>query len=178
MNEQSSIARIALRWGLMTALVELVATSIRYALGLYLNFFFPILTILILIAGLVMAMREFRQLNNGWMRLREGISIGLLMFAVIGILDTTYQQIYQTYIDTSYTERTLGQTKDMMEKFGATDEQLERFDEQAEEATNKSGAGQGGLAFMGSVFVWIFGGFILSLIVAAFMRKVKTNPFE
>ena len=178
MNEQSSLARIALKWGLLTALVELVATSIRYALGQYINFFFPILTIIILIVGSVLAMRELRQLNNGWMRYREGIALSLIMFAVIGILDTTYQQIYQTYIDPTYTERTLSQTRDMMERFGASDDQLDQFDEQADNAVDKSAKGQAGLAFIGSVFVWILGGFILSLIVSAFMRKVKTNPFE
>jgi hypothetical protein len=138
MNEESSPARIALKWGLLTALIELLLTSIRYAMNQYVNFLFPIMTIIILITGTVLAMRELRQANGGWLSIGEGISMGLLMFAVIGILDTTYQQVYQTYVDPSYTEQALEQTRNMMERYGAKDEQL----------------------------------------IAAFMRRVKSNPFD
>ena len=147
-------------------------------MGQYVNFYFQIFTVFILTVGLVVAMREYRQQNNGWMRYREGLSIGLIMFAVIGLLDTTYQQVYQTYINPSYTEITLEQTRNTMERFGATDDQLDRFDEQIEKAADKPTRGEAGSAFIGAVLVWIFGGFVLSLVVSAFMRKVKTNPFD
>ncbi|GAB4032362.1 DUF4199 domain-containing protein [Spirosoma jeollabukense] len=178
MNEQPSAARIALKWGFLTALVELLVTSIRYALNQYVNFLFPVLTVLILAAGTVLAMREFRQQNKGWMTYGESISLTLLLFAIIGIMDSTYQQVYQTYIDPAYTEKTLSQTRDMMERFGAKDEQLEQFDEQVEDAGNKPKKGMAGISFIGSILFWVFGGFLMSLIIGAFMRKTKTNPFE
>lgn len=178
MNEQPSAARIALKWGFLTALVELLVTSIRYSLNQYVNFLFPILTVLILIIGTVLAMREFRQVNNGWMSYGESISLTLLMFAIIGIMDSTYQQVYQTYIDPAYTEKTLSQTRDMMERFGAKDEQLEQFDEQVEDADSKPRKGMAGISFIGSILFWVFGGFVLALIVGAFMRKTKSNPFD
>lgn len=178
MNEQPSAARIALKWGFLTALTELLVTSIRYSLNQYISFKFPVLTLIILFGGTILAMREFRQLNHGWMTYGEGIGIGLLMFAIIGIMDTTYQQIYQTYIDPAYTEKALDQTRSLMEEFGAKDEQLEKFDEQVGNAENMPKKGMAGLAFIGGVFYWVLGGLLISLITAAFMRKVKTNPFD
>ncbi|GAB3763159.1 DUF4199 domain-containing protein [Spirosoma pomorum] len=178
MNEESSPARIALKWGLLTALIELLLTSIRYAMNQYVNFLFPIMTIIILITGTVLAMRELRQANGGWLSIGEGISMGLLMFAVIGILDTTYQQVYQTYVDPSYTEQALEQTRNMMERYGAKDEQLEQFDEQIENMADQPAKGTAGIAFIGGVLYWILGGLFLSLIIAAFMRRVKSNPFD
>ncbi len=178
MNEQPSSARIALKWGVYTALAELLVTSIRYSLNQYTNFLFPVLTLVILFTGTTLAMRELRQYNGGWMTLGEGVGLGLLMFALIGILDTAYQQIYQTYVDPTYVARALDETRNTLERFGATDDQLDQFEEQAENAKASSGKGTAGLAFIGGVFYWILGGLVISLLVAAFVRKVKTNPFD
>lgn len=178
MNDQPSTARIALKWGVYMALAELLITSIRYALNQYVNFLFPLLTLIILVTGTILAMRELRQFNGGWMTYGEGVGLGLLMFAIIGMMDTAYQQIYQTYVDPTYVERALNQTRDMMERFGATDSQLDQFDEQSENAKGGSGKGTAGLAFIGGVLYWILGGLVLSLLVSAFMRRVKTNPFD
>ncbi|WP_228724345.1 DUF4199 domain-containing protein [Spirosoma sp. KUDC1026] len=178
MNEDTSPARIALKWGLLTALVELLVTSIRYAMHEYVNFTFQGMTFVILVAGTILAMRELRLANGGWLSIREGLSMGLLMFAVIGILDTTYQQIYQSYVDTSYTQTVLEQTRNMMERSGAKDEQLDMFDEQVEKMDDQPAKGMAGIAFIGGVLTWILGGLFLSLIIAAFMRRVKSNPFD
>jgi hypothetical protein len=178
MNEETSPARIALKWGLLTALVELLVTSIRYSMHEYVNFVFQGMTVVILITGTVLALRELRTVNGGWLSMGEGLSLGLLMFAVIGLLDTTYQQVYQTYIDTNYTATVLEQTRDMMERSGAKDEQLELFDEQVESMSDKPAKGMAGITFIGGIITWILGGLFLSLIITAFMRRVKSNPFD
>lgn len=178
MNDQPSSARIALKWGVYTALAELLTTSIRYALNQYINPLFSLLELIILVTGTILAMREFRNSNGGWMTYGEGIGLGLLMFTIIGIMNTAYQQIYQTYVDPTYVERALNQTRDMWERFGATDDLLDQFDEQAENAKGGSGKGTAGLAFIGGVLGWILGGLVLSLLVSAFMRRIKTNPFD
>lgn len=171
---ESSPARVALKWGFLTALVEILMTSIRYALGYYFSFFFPFLTFVILITGLVLAMRELREQNGGSMTYVEGLGLGVQMFAIIGLLDTTYTMIYTTLIDPGVMGKTFGQMQAFMESLNAPDEQLEKFEEQMQTmADQQKKKGASGLGFIMGIFSWIFGGFVLSLIVSGFISRRK-----
>jgi amino acid transporter len=175
---EPSPARVALKWGLLTALVMILLTSIRYALGYYFSFSFPLLTLIVLIAGLTLAMRELRTQNGGYMSYTEGLSLGALMFAIIGLLDTSYTMMYQAFVDPDVVAKTLGQTRDFMESFNVPDDQLEKYDEQMEALADETKKGVNGIKFITGIFGWIFWGFLLSLIVSGFVSRKKTNPFD
>lgn len=175
---EPSPARVALKWGLMTALVEILMTSIRYALGYYFSFAFPALTLVILLVGLILAMRELREQNGGYMTYTEGLSLGVQMFAIIGLLDTTYTMVYTAFIDPDVVVKTLAQTRDFMEGFNVPDEQLEKYDEQMDALADQQKKGVSGISFITGILGWIFWGFLLSLLVSAFVSRKKTNPFD
>jgi hypothetical protein len=177
--EQPSPARIALKWGLLTALIEILMTSIRYAMGYYFSFTFPFLTLLVLLLGLTMAMRELRTQNGGFMGYSEGLSLGVLMFAVIGLLDTTYTMVYQSFIDPGMTAKYLTQYREFLEGFNLPDESMEQITEQLDQAADQQKKkGISGVSYILSIFGWIFSGFLLSLIVSGFMSRKKSNPFD
>jgi|GEM_PF-517729 len=177
MEMQPSPARIALKWGLLTALVAILTTSIRYWSGHYFSFGFPLLTLGIMLAGLVMAMRELRTQNGGYMTYKEGLSLGVLMFAVIGLLDTSYTMIYQTFVDPNTVAKTLSQTRDFMEGFNVPDDQLEKYDEQMAALADQSKKGVSGVTFITGIFMQIFWGFLLSLLVSGILSR-KKDPFN
>jgi hypothetical protein len=182
MTEKPSAARLALKWGGITALVEILITTIRFALGYYSGYsglVFGLLNFAVITTGLVMALREFRRLNGDRFTLGEGVSLGALMFVIIGLLDTFYTQFYQSVIDPNLISKTLEQTRDFMEAQGIPDEQLEKFDDQMSEleaAQRKKGAS--GSTFLLGVLWWGLGGVILSFITSLFMRREKANPFD
>lgn len=175
---EPSPARVALKWGLFTALVKILMTSIQYATGNYFSVLFPMLTLVILVTGLVLALRELRQQGGGYMSYSEGLSLGVLMFAIIGMLNTTYTMVYTSFIDPGVVAKTLAQTRDFMENMKVPDEQLEKYDEQIEIlAEQQKQKGMGGISFITGVLGWIFWGFVLSLIVSGFVSRKKTDPF-
>ena len=182
MNEKPSTAKLALKWGGITGLVEILVTTIRYALGYYSGFSataFMVVNLVVIITGLVLALREFRTLNGGEMTLSEMVGLGALMFTVMGLLDTAYTQFYQSVIDPDVIAKTLQQTRDFMEKQGVPDEQLDKLDEQLSEAVElQRQKGASGSTFLLSIIWWGAGGVVLTLITSIFMRRKKENPFD
>jgi tetrahydromethanopterin S-methyltransferase subunit B len=167
-----SPARVALKWGLLTALVEILMTSIRYALGYYFSFWFPFLTFLILVTGQTLAMRELRAQQAGFMSYTEGLSLGVQMFALIGLLDTTYTMIYNTFVNPDVVLKTLAQMQEFMQSLNMPDEQMDRFEEQMKTMVDvQRQKGVSGVNFITGIFGWIFWGFVLSLIVSGIIKN-------
>ena len=169
---ETSTARVALKWGLLTALVGILIKSIQYAQEAYSSPVYSMLLIAVSVGGLVLAMREFRTKNGGYMTYGEGLGLGVLMFAIIGLLDTTYIMIYQTVIDPDMNAKIAEQVREKFEELNMPDSVV------MDEAAENQPKGVSGLTFIAGIFMQIFWGFILSLIVSGFMSRKKTNPFD
>ena len=175
---ETSTARVALKWGLLTALVGILIKSIQYAQEAYSSPVYSMLLIAVSVGGLVLAMREFRTKNGGYMTYGEGLGLGVLMFAIIGLLDTTYIMIYQTVIDPDMNAKIDEQVREKFEELNMPDSVAEKMEEAMDEAAENQPKGVSGLTFIAGIFMQIFWGFILSLIVSGFMSRKKTNPFD
>ena len=175
---ETSTARVALKWGLLTALVGILIKSIQYAQEAYSSPVYSMLLIAVSVGGLVLAMREFRTKNGGYMTYGEGLGLGVLMFAIIGLLDTTYIMIYQTVIDPDMNAKIAEQVREKFEELNMPDSVAEKMEEAMDEAAENQSKGVSGLTFIAGIFMQIFWGFILSLIVSGFMSRKKTNPFD
>ncbi len=182
MEEKPSTAKLALKWGGITGLVEILITTIRYALGYYSGLYgtlFTVVNFIVITTGLVLALREFRAINGGYMSIGDMVGLGALMFTIMGFLDSAYSQFYQHVIDPDLVAKTLQQTRDFMEKQGVPDDQLDKLDDQMSELVEQQRQkGASGSAFLLGIIWWTFGGAVLSLILSLFMRRTKDNPFE
>ncbi len=173
MNEQPSTARIALKWGAILGLGLIVITLAMYLTDQTANPVFSVLTVVAMLACLVLAMRNFRSLNGGYMSYGEGLSIGALLSAVSGLLSAAFITFYNVVIDPTIQQRSIEQAREKFEEQGSlSDEQID----QAMEFSQKFQSP--GFTFIAGVFGSLIMGFLLSLIVAAFIRRNKTNPFE
>ena len=127
----------------------------------------------IVAAGLVLGMREYRMLNGGYLSFGVGVSLGALLSAVAGLISTTYSVLYTTVIDPGIQERTMEQVREQME------EQGNLSDEQIDQALEISQSFQSpGLQFLIGVLGTILIGVVFSLVIAAIMRRNKATPFE
>ncbi|GAB3891459.1 hypothetical protein GCM10028803_03290 [Larkinella knui] len=171
MEEKPSTARLALKWGLISGVIFMVYTTVINLTGQFSNTALPWLSLLISIVLIVMAMREFRTLNGGFMSFGEGVSLGTLLSVISGLISITYNLIYTTFIDPTIRQQMLDNAREQMENRGMADEQIE----QAMEFTEKIQSP--GLQFLvGILFAAIFG-VLISLIAAAFIRRNKP-PFS
>ncbi len=173
MNNQVSTARVALKWGLITGLALVVYSTVLYTLGQMANGGLSVIIYVIVAAGLVLGMREYRTLNGGYLTFGEGVSLGALLSAVAGVLSTAYSVLYTTVIDPGIQERTMEQVREKME------EQGNLSDEQIDQALEISQSFQSpGLLFVVGILGTILIGVLFSLVIAAIMRRNKATPFE
>lgn len=172
MNEQNSTFRVALKWGLIVGIVLIVYSLILYltdsagetlpGLGIY----------VVIIAGLILAMRDFRLLNNGFMSYGQGLTVGVVTSAISGLLSSIFSYFYTTFIDTGVMERMMDKTREKLEEAGISDDQIDTQMEMMEKMQNPLFTM--GMGLLGSIVL----GLIFSLIIAAFLRNEKKDPFE
>lgn len=173
MNDQPSTARTALKWGAILGLTLMAITLVMYLTDQSTNPLFSGLTIGAMVAFLILAMRDYRSQNSGYMSYGEGLGLGALLAAIGGLLSSAFVTFYNVIIDPTVQQRALDQAREKLEEQGKlSDEQID----QAMELSQKFQSP--GFTFIAGMFGTLFVGFLLSLIIAAFIRRNKANPFE
>lgn len=170
MEQQPTTARTALKWGLISGVASMIFITILYVTGQAANSGLASAGIVITIVVMVLAMKEFRTANGGFMSYGQGLGIGALMAGISGFISSTYSYIYNEFIDTTLRQQILDKVRDDLENRGMDDAQVE----QALEMTQKFSSP--GLTFLFGIIGAIVIGFIISLIISAIMKKDK--PFE
>lgn len=172
MNNQPSTARIALKWGLITGVALVLYSAILFTSGQTTNRLLSLMVYAILIAGLILAMREYRTANEGYMNYGDGISVGALLSAVAGLLSSMFSVFYTQVIDPNFYSELSEQMRTQLEDQGLSDEQIDQAIAIAQKVQSP------GIAFFVGILSTVLLGVILSLIIAAFIRRSKPNPFE
>ncbi len=168
MEQKTSVAPIALKWGLIMGIVSIVYQVIVNLTEQFINPWVGGAALLIPILGLVFALREFRSQNNGFLTLGEALSTGTLAVAVSSMISSVFQQIYINFIDPSFPEKMMNKMREYFEDLGLDEAVLEKqMDKMADQFNNP------GISFFWQILVSILIGFILSLIIGAIMRKEK-----
>jgi len=172
MNEQPSTARIALKWGAILGVASIIFSLILFITDNVGNNGLGAISFVLTIGGLVLAMRDFRTQNGGFMRYGQGLSTGTLTAGISGLLSSLFSVFYTTVIDTGVMERMVEKTRDKLEESGLPDEQIDQQIKFVEMFQSP------GLTFALGVIGAVIFGFLLSLVIAAIMKKEKTNVFE
>ncbi len=169
MEQQTTPARIGLKWGVITGVVYMLYSAILYLTDQYGNQSLGWISFVVSIIFIVLAMRDYRTQNDGFMTYGEGVSIGLFVSVISAIISGIFSYIYTTFIDNTVVQRLMDKMEEQWVEQGLSDEQIE----QAKEWTNMFQSP--GLTFLFGLLFALIGGLIISLIVAAFLRRNK--PF-
>ena len=158
---------VAVRYGLLTGLVGVIFSFFLFVAQADQS---PVrwLGLGITVGGMVLAHKQFKQGNGGFMDYGQGLGIGTLMGLVAGTVNTLFNYVYLTFIDPAYMGRALDIARAKMEEKGEmTDEQID----QAMTWAAKFSSGSWMLLFgiLGSL---IFA-FLLALVVSAITKHSK-----
>lgn len=145
----------------------MVYSTILYVAGLGGNRILASLSYAFLIVAIVLAMKEFREKNGGFISYGEGLGLGSLTSAVLGLLSSAFTIFYIQFIDPNLLTQGIDQMREELERKGMDDAQIE----QALEVSQKFMSP--GIMFVSVIFGYLIMGFIFSLIIAAIMRKEK-----
>lgn len=167
-----STTRTGLKYGVYTGIASLLYSGILQVARLSEDQFLSSLSTVIMIAGIFYAIREYKQLNDGYISFGQCVGAGSVVSGIAGIISSTFVVIYMRFIEPNAIAEMLKQQRIALEKDG-------RFDDEQIEQT---------MTMMGSIMtpeiLFVFGflftlilGVILSMILGAFMKKTPDTPF-
>jgi hypothetical protein len=165
-QKNTSVLVNALIWGSIIGLVSVVYSVILYMLDQTLNRTLGYVGLIILIAGLALAMKSYRDnVLDGILPFGKAFGFGMLIVLVSAIIGGIYGYLLYTVIDPDLMGKMADMQAEQMLERGLTEDQVE----QALEVSKR---------FMTPVFIFISGfivnvlmGTVLSLIIAAIFKK-------
>lgn len=169
-NEKTTtVEAMALKHGLIIGLALVIYTLFVQVTGLVFNQSMGYLIYPILIGLLIYAFNDFKSENDGFMSLSQGIGIGSLATIIGGLIGTIASILYINFVDTTFVANMKDFMRTTFEKQypDFSDEQIEQMLSFTDWAFNPTYMIVGSLIFYGLI------GLILSLIVAAIMKKSK-----
>ncbi|HYE54759.1 MAG TPA: DUF4199 domain-containing protein [Chitinophagaceae bacterium] len=164
---------VFLTYGLISGIV-----SILFALMLYLGgtewFLHPVayLGFAIPIVFAVIAAVKHKRNNGGYMSFGEALKGVFLVFVIGSLLSTAFNYIMFNFVDVPFaqalTQASAEKTSEFMEKFGASQEDIDKMVENSFKG-NPYSLGKMFFGFVFGCIIW----FIIALIIAAIVKKKR-----
>jgi hypothetical protein len=131
--------------------------------------FIPYMIIILLVGGFAV-----RKLNGGYLNFQEGLKFNFLAYAVAAVIVAVATYVLYNLIDETLTEKSaqigLEKTRAMMEKFGASEEDIEKTMASSAESMKQTGLKEI-LMGTGLGLIWDF---VKSLLLTLVIRKEET----
>jgi hypothetical protein len=167
-----STTSVAVRYGLLTGVVSVIYAFILLAANLEQNTALSLLSLIILIGGIFLAHKNYKDNNGGFMSYGQGLGIGTLVSLIAGLLGSIFRYVYMSFIDPSAAQRAIDQARAKLEEAGTmSDAQID----QAVQMSQRFSSGPMGVVI--GIIMSAIVGFLLSLIIAA-ITKHNRPEFE
>jgi len=172
MEEQVSTKSIGIKYGLILGLFSIGYSLILQLTGLAAEQSLGWLSFLFMIFILVYAMREFKAYNQGFMRLGQGLSLGMIVIAISSVFSSIFSYIYIKFIDDSMIGMILENARnEMMRNPDFSDAQIEQAMSMTEKFTTPEMIL--GIAFISSLFF----GFLIALVISLVLKKGDPDSY-
>ncbi|RTQ47923.1 DUF4199 domain-containing protein [Hymenobacter gummosus] len=156
-----------LRYGLIIGVVTIIYSFILMLTNMEQNAGMGFVTFIILIGGIVLAHRYYKQHNGGFMSYGQGLGIATITGAVIGLLSGIFRYVYVTFIDPQYQENAMNAMRAKFEEAGnMSDEQIDQAMQMTQRFTPS-----GPMGILIAVLGTAFFAFLLSLIISAITKR-------
>ncbi|MDJ1468958.1 DUF4199 domain-containing protein [Cytophagaceae bacterium DM2B3-1] len=171
-TQQPSPVPFALRYGLYAGLVLTIIGAILNITELSFNQTIGYLSTLLFwgapIVAIILALKDFRQNNGGYLSLGQSIGLGTLLCVVMGFISGLFTTLYVKVIDASFAEKVIDNARRQMEEKGTmSDEQVDKAIEISRPFTEAMFT----YSFIISPILYAIIGVIFSLIIGAIMKK-------
>jgi hypothetical protein len=165
-KKNPSILVNALNWGVIIGLISIVYSVILYMLNLMFNQALGYAGVIIIIVGLALAMKSYRDnVLGGVLPFGKAFGFGMLIIVVAALLGAIFTYLLYAVIDTGLGEKLVEFTSEKMLKRGIPEAQLDVVLERAAKFQKPLP-----MAITGFI-TSILGGVVLSLIMAAIFKK-------
>ncbi|MCO5242160.1 MAG: DUF4199 domain-containing protein [Chitinophagaceae bacterium] len=164
---------VGLTYGLISGLASVIFSLIMYLGGVkwfvspvaYAGFFIPV------IIGVLAGLKQ-KGLDGGYIDFAGALKVIFTTFVIGTLISSLFSYVLFNYIDVPFREalaqETAEKAQQMMQRFGATQEQIDKATEDMMKANNYSFSKQ----MLGAAFICIFW-FVVSVIISAIIKKKK-----
>ena len=129
------------------------------------------ITSALFIGILVWGIKSFKSENGGFLSWGQGVKIGVGIAVLAGLINVIYSYIFMNFIEPDFMNQMMEVQNQMYIDTGMTEEQIENANEMS-----KKFQSPGITAAMG-IIAYAIGGFIVSAIGAAIMKKSEENQY-
>ncbi len=166
--EYTSVRPAAIKWGGISGAISVVTSTISFLMtdNTAMTMVMGLLSFAIGIVVLVLAYREYKNANGGFMSLGKGTWLGILISLVGGLIGAVWNILYATIFDSELWDKLINQSMEAIESDpNMPDSMLSIYD--SVYGFLFSPVGQ----IVSVVFGAFTGGAIIALIVSAIMKK-------
>ncbi len=162
--------KIALKYGIILGLVGIVFSLMLYSQELHYQLDFKrllfniALGLVFVVVGTILAIKEFKKANNGFVSLGQGLKMGVGLSLISGIIGIIFGFILAQVIDPDMQEKAINFAVESMRDAGMTEAQIDQRMEGQREPNYPLQIG------IGLIFSIILG-FIGSIIPALVLKK-------
>ncbi len=169
MENSTSVKSVAYPYGMVLAIYSILVLVLIYAFNVAQdNWIVGVINALVSIAIFVLAIKKFKQNNNGFLSLKEALKVGLAVAVISGVITAIYSFIHYSFVYPEYSEIMYDEAVLQMTEQGIPESQQSQALEMTKMFTSPWFFAT--MALVGSLFF----GFIISLITGLILKR--ENP--
>ncbi len=135
MEEQITTGQVAKKWGLIYGLLATIVNLVPLLLEIQVAWL-PVVSIVLAVAMYVLATKEFKTENGGYMTFGEGFRISMMVALIAGVIRQVINYVYVKFIDDSVIARIQQSVEDSWRDQGMSEEQIEQMSSFSTGASN------------------------------------------
>lgn len=174
-NQQASIKKIALNYGVLLALLSIVLQVISFVLDAHIDrpWWLTILQLAISISVIVYGIKTFKSGNAGFLTLGQALKTGVAISLIAGVIAVVFNYIFMNYIDPDFIEKAMEFSRVQMieQNPNMTQEQIDN----AMEISSKFMSP--GIMSAFAIISTLFFGFLIALVAGLIMKKNPPQPY-
>ena len=173
MENQVNSKNLIVNKGVTLGVAMVLFSLIMYATGNHLepHWSSSVITSALFIGIIILGIKSFRSENGGFLSWGQGVKIGVGIAIIAGLINVIYSYIFMSFIEPDFMNQMMEiQNQAYLDK-GMTEEEIEMANKMGEAFQSP-----GIMAAMG-IIMYAIGGFVVSAIVAAIMKKSEQEQY-
>lgn len=173
MENQANSKSFIVNNGIILGLASIILSLIMFATGNHLDphWSTSIVSAALFIGVIIFGTKKFKEANNGFMSWGQGVKVGVGIAVLAGLIVVVYNYIFMNFIDPDFMNQMMEIQNQKYLEQGLTEEQIEAANKMSESFSSPTI-----MAAMG-IIGYAIGGFIVSAITAAIMKKTEEETY-
>tara|TARA_B110001454_G_scaffold172786_1_gene163891 strand:+ start:239 stop:760 length:522 start_codon:yes stop_codon:yes gene_type:complete len=173
MENQASSKSLIINYGIYLGVTTVIINLIMYAMGMHLDPHWSVSVIsgIFFVGFIVLGIKKYKESNEGFLSWGQGVKVGVGISIIAALIGVIYNYIFMSFIEPNFMAEVMEIQNQKLIDQGQTEEQIEAINKMGE--AFQSPTLMAAMGIIGSAI----GGFVVSAIVAAIMKKTEEEQY-